>query len=213
MKELDFLPQSFHKAIRQQRQLRRNVMFSIGVLIALGSLHVVNQGRIRSAEACLNTLQSGSQSFENARVLMESLRARKQLLAHRDALLDRLEDATPLDAVMGEITRLMENPMAIRSLEITAQQPKEQPSGNKQPANNNDPSQQQSPGPQSCPFEVRMTAVAANDIEIGKLMGRLSTCPIFENVQMVISRETQQEQLPMREFELMFTVKRVEVQS
>jgi hypothetical protein len=216
MKELDFLPQSFHEAVRQRRQLRRNILSSIGLLIALGSLHVVNQERIRTAEACLSTLHSGSGSFENARLLIDSLRVRKDLLAQRAALLDRLEDGTPLDAIMGEISRLMGDPMAIRTLEITAKRPADQQTGAgspNRPRNTNDQTQQNSAVPIPGPIEVRLTAVAANDMEIGIFLGRLSTCPLFEDIRMVFSQETQDEQQPMREFQLTFTVKRVEIES
>jgi hypothetical protein len=67
--------------------------------------------------------------------------------------------------------------------------------------------------PRSGPIEVRLTAVAADDMEIGIFIGRLSTCPLFEDIRMVFSQETQDEQQPMREFQLTFTVKRVEIES
>lgn len=216
MKELDFLPPSFHKAIWRRRQLRRNIILSFGLLIALVSLHVVNQGRIRSAEACLSTLRSGSGSFQNARQLIDSLHDRKDLLTKQAALLDRLEDGTPLDAIVGEISRLMGNPMAIRSLEINTQRPANEHVGadNPQvPGTANDQTQQLATVPIPGPIEVRLTAVAASDMEIGVFLGRLSTCPLFENIRMVFSQETQDEQQSMREFQLTFTVKRVEIES
>ena len=187
MKELDFLPQSFHEAVRQRRQFRRNILFSIGLLIALGSLHVVNQKRIRTAEACLSTLCSGSGSFQNARQLIDSLRIRKDVLAERAALLNRLEDGAPLDAIMGEISRLMGDPMAIRTLQIETERPADDHAGagNLQGGKTtNDQTPQPSAVPRPGATKVQLTAVAANDMEIGVFLGRLSTCPLFEDIRM-----------------------------
>jgi hypothetical protein len=66
MKELDFLPLSFHQAIARRREHRRNMALSVALVLAMGVLHVVNNQRINSAQASLAALRGASGTFQNA---------------------------------------------------------------------------------------------------------------------------------------------------
>ncbi len=216
MKELDFLPQSFHQAIARRREHRRNVMLSIALVVAMSMLHIVNHRRISSAQAALASLRSASGSFQNARALAESYRARKTVLQQQADLLDRLEDSAPPDAVLAEITRYMTKAMGLRAMQTESRESVPQAVEVRRSRNRSQPEAQEAPEvvtvPHREPTQVRLTGVAASDLEVGVFFGRLSSSPMFDNVQMVFSQETTVDEQPMREFQLTFEVKRIEIQ-
>jgi len=59
------------------------------------------------------------------------------------------------------------------------------------------------------PTRVVLTGVAGTDVQVGVLFGRLAEAPLFHDVKLSFSRETQQAGRQMREFELTFTLQRV----
>ena len=208
MKNLDFLPQQYRDARRTQRQRRSNLRYSLVLAIALFALHVANASRIRSAEAALGALLADGGVWESARAQVNSLQARKEILEKRAALVGELEDNAPLDSVIAEITALLSKSMAIRSLVVQTD------AAIRKDAQKD--AQKDAPGPAGEPgpgrTRVQLVGVAANDVEVGVFFGRLSACPLFEDVNMTFCHETQAADRPMREFELKFAVKRVEIE-
>jgi hypothetical protein len=54
-----------------------------------------------------------------------------------------------------------------------------------------------------------LQGVAPNDVEVGTFFGRLSSCPLLEEVRLSYSREAEKSGRSMREFELKFSIRRV----
>jgi hypothetical protein len=204
MREIDFLPSSFHAIRRRRREMRRNVLMAAGLVLCLGGLHGLNTSRIRSAEASLNLLHSGVEGVQTAQQQLKFLHARTAELSTRADLLARLEDDAPLDAVIGELTGLMSESMSIRSLEVDARPPAAEP---KAPA-----SRQATATPPPPVTRAKLTGVAATDVEVGMFLGKLSSCPIFADVNLEISREARLDGRRLREFEVRFTVRPIEVE-
>jgi hypothetical protein len=192
MKELDFLPRSYHQRLSRRAQTRRNILMCLVLFTAMLSLHGLNLTRIRAAQAALNELHNGSGGWRSARSQFAELESRKALCRRRLDLINRLEDAAPPDAVMGEATRLLAEPMAMTgfSLDATATD-KTAAAG-------------------SIPTRVRIAAVAATDVEVGMFLGKLSACPLFSDVTLSFSRDAHNTGRKMREFEVKFTLRPVE---
>lgn len=215
MKELDFLPLSFHQAIARRREHRRNMALSVALVLAMGVLHVVNNQRINSAQASLAALRGASGAFQNARDLAESYRTRKALLLQQTDLLNRLEDNAPPDAVLAEVTRYMTKAMALRAIEIESHEGRAKSVESSQQRGRGQPEAEEARELIAVPerelTQVRLTGIAATDLEVGVFFGRLSSSPLFDDVQMVFSQETTVHEQPMREFQLTFVVKRIEI--
>ena len=203
MKDLDFLPRQYRDARRRQRRRRSNLRYSLVLAMALLGLHVANASRIRSAEAALGALVADGGVWESARAQVTSFQARKDIRETQGALVSALEDNAPVDSVIAEITALLSKSMAIRSLVV-------QVVPTDAAARKDGPSPAGEPGPGRT--RVQLVGVAANDVEVGVFFGRLSACPLFEEVTMTFCHETQVAERPMREFELKFAVKRVELE-
>ena len=197
MKELDFLPRSFREARRRRHVIRRNTLYSIGLAIALGCLHVINQSEIRSAQASLAATHANNEERNVDQHRLQTLRAREQVLEDRLEWVSRLEDDAPLDAVIAEITRHMDNAMAIRSLVVETT-----------PVGNADPDWTD-PLLDRGPTRVVLDGVAPNDVQVGIFFGRLAECALFDDVKMSFSQEAEEVSRQMREFQLIFTVRRV----
>ncbi len=202
MKELDFLPQSYHDAARRRVEFRRNVFMTLGLVLAMACLHGLNLVRVQSAEAALAALRNGQGGWQSARSLVASLEARKALGQQRLELINRLEDAAPLDAAIGELAGLLTESMAISGLYVNTTVPAAPPA----------PGQAIDREVPSAPATtwVRMTGMAANDVEVGIFLGKLGACPLFSDVTLSFSRDARNAGKRMREFEVKFTLRPVE---
>lgn len=217
MKELDFLPQSYHQAAQRRLQLRRNGLLSLLVAACLLGLHGVNQSRLHSAQAALTSLQAGNKAFDNALKLMSNLTERRKRLSEQANLLDRLEDNAPLDVIAAEITRVMPASMAIRRLETETEPIADKQSshdeGKKRKKKRKDPApEDRADAPQYGPLQVRLTGIAASDMDVGILYGSLSRSELFADLGMEYSREVMAKGHLMREFQLTLLVKRVAIE-
>jgi hypothetical protein len=206
MKELDFLPQSFHEAIRRRWRNRRNLLYTLAVVTGLAVVHGLTQSEIRSAEAALNTFHEGAGLRGSQRARLIALQQVKIGLQSKADLLNQLEDDAPIDAVIAEIDRLMESNMALRDVSIRTVSPPE-PVTPRTPAAGTSPRVGQET--QRGRLEAVLKGVAANDVQVGTFFGRLSSCPLLEEVRLSYSREAQQSGRSMREFELKFAIRRV----
>lgn len=197
MKELDFLPASFHEVLRRRYQTRRNVLYSVALVVALGGIHQVHSSRLRSAQASLVAVQTAHKAHDAQRAHLEALKTKKQTLQNKLALLSQLEDDAPLDAITGEITRLMNDVMGLQSV-LVETSPKD-----KADQQENDPLLDRGT------TRVELVGVAVNDVEMGRFFGRLEECPLFKDVTMSFSREIRQAGREMTNFKFGFSVKRV----
>jgi len=199
MKDIDFLPKSFHERIRQQRQRHRNMIYTVVLMVMLGGLHFLNSDRLQSVEASLKGLQKRHEDMLAYQAQINSLKIHKENLSSKLRLINRLEDNAPLDAVIGEITRLMGDTMSLQLLTIKTL-PYKTPAGEKTDGHIN-------PLLDRGDTEVELIGVAADDIEVGMFYGKLSACPVFEKVSMSYSRQTEMAGRLMRSFALKFKVK------
>ncbi len=206
MKELDFLPQSFHEAIRRRRRTRRNLVYSLAVVTALAVLNGLMRSEIRTAEAALSTFREGSGLRGTQRARLVALKQVRASLRTRAELLSRLDDDAPVDAVIAEIRRQMNPGMALRSISIRSGGGETvQPPG---VAAAVPPLVTGSP-PVNGGMEGVLQGVAPSDVDVGTFFGRLSSSPLLEEVRLSYSREAQQSGRSMREFELKFRIRRV----
>ncbi len=199
MKEIDFLPQWHRDTVRYRQLARRNVCLAVLMVAALSCLHLSNASGIRSASAALAALDLGQQESMQNQARLTSLQIRKERLQEQSKVIGRLEDDAPLDAVIGEISHLLGDSMAIRGITLeTAPQPVPEP-------------QDETPDPV---FERRTTRVtvagmAATDLDVGIFYGKLTSCPLFGDVEMLYSRQKVDSGRQVRLFELSFTVQPV----
>lgn len=213
MKEIDFLPHSYHQAVRRRTERRRNLLMCVGLALAMICLHGLNVTRIRSAEAALSAMRNGSGAWQSAQARLSALEKQKASLRERLDLISRLEDAAPLNAAIGEIAGLMTGSMAIRELSVETASPD---AAGRSSVPLSPQTAAQTGGVVkagiSSPTEtrVRMTGVAATDVEVGIFLGKMGACPLFSNVTLGYSREERAAGRKMREFEVSCTIRPVE---
>jgi len=118
MKELDFLPESFHQARRRSRLMRRNALYSLALAAAFASVHAINASHLRSARAGLARLRTDARATALHRRRLQALHASRHTLADRLHLVTRLDDDAPLDLVLAEVAAHMNDAIAIRSLQV-----------------------------------------------------------------------------------------------
>ena len=197
MKNLDFLPARFHQAVRRRQLNRKNTLLSIVLAIGLVGLYTMNDSRLRSAQAALQTLQADDALRAQQRARLEVLTVRKQILSQREAVIADLDDDAPCDAVLAEISRLLSDEMAVRSLSLEIQTIV--PEGKEEI----DPVRDRGP------TRLVLRGEARSDVQVGIFVGKLSACPLFDELQLKFLRAAESSGALERAFELAFTVKRV----
>jgi len=195
MKEIDFLPADFHEALRGRRQTRRNTLYLIALVLALGCLHLVNDTRLRAAEACLSALRSTGVEKRVQRDRLAGLRRARQSLERRRDLIGRLDDGRPVDAVIAEVSRLTSGSAAVRSLLIEAG------TGEARVKEEADPVFAYGR------LEVVLVGAAATEVDVGILWGRLLESPLFEQITLGFSRQRREGGGQPFEFEFRFAVR------
>ncbi|MBP7937453.1 MAG: hypothetical protein KA354_22650 [Phycisphaerae bacterium] len=219
MKELDFLPPSYHLANAHRREWRRNLVLSLLAIASLAGLHQVNDGRIRTATADLQAIDAGIGSVQHARDKLTALSERKSRLSRQAALAADLRDQAPLDAVVAEITAMLNNSIVLRAIEINTRPPGEYPL---RPLHSPDPPASvtgagtetrdtaRSSAARYGPLQVLMTGIAGSDMEVGMFYGRLSSSSRVTDLHMNYTRETELCGRHMREFEISLVIRPVE---
>jgi hypothetical protein len=198
--ELDFLPQSYHEGLRRREQTRRNVLLCVGLGLAMISLHGLSLVRINAAQAELTSLRNGTGGWQSARDQLAMFKNRRDACYRQLDLIDGLEDAAPLDAAIGEATRLLSESMALTTVQVDAGTVEEPQAGT--------PDTPTASIPRAT--RVRLVGVAATDVEVGIFLGKLSACPVFSDVTLSYSRDARSSGRKMREFEVKFTLRPVE---
>lgn len=201
MKNLDFLPASFHRQRRRRHQRRRHTLYTVAVVLCLGSLHVVNTTRIRSAEAALQEFRQLDAGRESSRRQLVELRKRRDMLGQRMEIVNHLDDDAPINAIVAEITRHVDDNMALQSLSVELTTPVSEKGHSADPVFDHGRTR------------VVLRGVAAHDVQVGAFFGRLGQSPLFEKVELSFSRQTEKADRLMREFQLVFLVKRITLES
>jgi hypothetical protein len=151
-------------------------------------------------------LENGSGGWRSARDQLAELEQKRALYQQQAALVSKLDDAAPLDAAIGEVSRLLNESMAIRSLTVESAGPPA--AGTANPAG---------PGPAPAAAAVQpppvtracLIGVAATDVDVGIFLGKLGACPLFGEVSMSYTRPSRAAGRLMREFEVKFIIKPV----
>lgn len=201
MKEIDFLPQSYHEANRRRNHNRRNLLYCFAVFTILAVMHGLTASQIRSAEAALNVMRSGANLRGTQRARIDGLKRIRSVLQSNAEVVNELVDDAPMDAVIAEINRLMGPTTAFRSVSIRPVSEPDAPSKSEK--------KEIDPVRQHGRTEGVLVGVAANDVEVGTFFGRLSSCPLLNDVRLSYSHETELSGRSMREFELKFAIRRV----
>lgn len=211
MKEFDFLPDSYHAAIRRRRQSRRNLIWTLGLAVAMGLLHFSTESRIRTASASLTAMRQSETTGVSQRARRDALKLQCDKLQHRMDLVSQLDDDAPMDAAVGEIVRLMGDAMAMRWLSIETDAPAASTAQAAAAPEKANPAEKRDSDPvlDRGTTWVHLTGVAPNDIEVGIFFGRLTSCPLFKQVEMEFSRQIEDQGRQMREFEMKFSLRHV----
>jgi Tfp pilus assembly protein PilN len=196
MKELDFLPASFHEAARRRCRRRRNFKYILGVTMALAGLHFVNETRIQRSEAALIRLQAGDSTRDVRRQHLQELAKEEKKLARELELISQIDDDAPTSVVIAEIVRLMDEAMGITNLHLETVEPETE-------------GKTASTGPALT--TVTLEGVTTSDIHVGQFEGRLSESRLFEDVKLHYSRGSERSGRKMREFKLTLSVRRVTI--
>lgn len=200
MKDIDFLPLKYHETVHRRRENRKNALLCALLVMAFGGLHLMNASRIRTTEAALNVLRAGDQSRYAEIQRLRELQTRRQTLQEQEALLERLDDDAPVDAVLAELTRLMPKGMRVKALSIKVE-----------PVQVVDPKTAPDPVLDRDATRGSLTGLAVSDVEVGIFFGKLSASPLFGEVSLAFSRDAGPQHPGAREFELGFRVLRVTV--
>lgn len=184
MKQIDFLPTAFHEVRRRRRRARHDVLCCLATAVVLLTLHEVAQTGIRKAEASLTGLRS-TRDRQSIQQRVRQLQQDRSALRAQAALLDRIDSGIRLHELLSEVTRTAAAPTQLTSLSI-------------------EPSRQ---GDTADPVRLVLGGVAASDLDVGVLCGRLSSSSMFDEVLVRYSRPAPQGKPLAREFEMTCTVR------
>jgi hypothetical protein len=188
MKELDFIHSSFRETAQRRRRTQRNTRYLVGLVFALGCLHILGVSRMRSSEATLAAFRTGD---EARHLQLGAIDAKTNVLEGKLEMMSQIDDDAPLDACSRR-SASTDEPIAIAADSTVSPCPA---------------TDRTTPGPGN----HGSAWLAATDVQVGVLLGRLTESPLFDDVRMRFSRQAEVDGREMREFELKFKVRRVAI--
>lgn len=203
MKNVDLLPQRYVDRLTRRRYRRRNLLWSLTVLGALGLLYLMTDARIRAASARLAEYQEEQELQERTQTRWEALRYRKAELQRQSDVIDRVDDDAPVDLVMAELSGFLNEAMAIRAIELERVED--------DTAHLAALAEQDASESTRTVTRVRLEGVAPSDVDIGMFYGKLSASPLFEKVELRYTRERVEANRVMRAFEVCFRIVAINV--
>lgn len=192
MKELDFLPESYHVSRLRRQRTRRHVLYSLAVAAGFLALHFSNLTHIRASEAALIHLRSSDPVLAAQEEKIAALQSRRVQLVRRSKLIRELKGDAPMSQVVTELSHQLDEPLAISRIEIESIRDEGKRTG-------------VPPG-----TWVRMTGVAATDVQVGTLLGRLMASELFDQVELDHTRQSIRDGHAVREFQMHFRVRPIE---
>jgi hypothetical protein len=177
MKEVDFLPQWYQEGRRRQSSVKRQYV-ALAVLFLI--MVVWNAFAVRSASLASAELSRDEQQAKEAeRICYQFDHLVRQVKDCREGLCEMraLEGQLDLAAVLAELSTLIDGPLALESLEVTAERASE-PGGT-------DPNAWVG-GPVR--FPVVMKGLAQDAPAVAEVLRRIEASECFRQVNLVISR-------------------------
>lgn len=201
--QLSFLPDDY---LERKAQRRTNVICAVLaaiVMAAIGSAFSLTERMNQAAQQKHAAIEQEYADAAKQIQLVQDMQAKQSRMARQAELAASLLEKIPRSIILAEITNAL--PRGVSLLELNMDCKKKNSTAPTVTVNNltgqtftnapaPSPTGTQMPEPIVYDVQVRVTGIAANDIEVAEFIRRLSISPLFSDVNLIISDEFTQDQ-------------------
>jgi Tfp pilus assembly protein PilN len=208
---LDFLPDDYVAARNRARANRL-----CGALLAIVIVSVA--GAFGYAEMSLKSLRAEHETVtadfdrESARLAqLDTLRTQQQSVARRAMLAEALVEGTTRTALLGELTSLLPDGTSLFDLTLASKvrervKTAEEILAEKQATRSTKPTPA-IPQPKHYDVSLKLAGLAYTDVQVAQFISRLGRSPLFDDVNLLVSREFSYDGQLLRRFEVEMAVR------
>ncbi|MGA2230071.1 MAG: PilN domain-containing protein [Tepidisphaeraceae bacterium] len=198
--QLSFLPEDY---LARKAQRRTNVICAILsgiVMAAIGSAFSLTEKMSRQADA--EHARVDQEYADAAREIeqVQLVEQKQRKMARQAELASSLLEKIPRSNILAEITNAVpDNVTLVEFSLISNRKSSPAPAPVQNGKNNTEP-----PAPEPIAYDVnlRVTGVAANDVQVAEFIRNLSQSPLFTDVNLIISDELTVENEKVRHFQV-----------
>jgi hypothetical protein len=202
MRELEFLPDWYHRARRSKRIVVLEVWVLLIVAVGLGTWTFLARGNLRAKETMV-TLRQGQldQTHSEEKMLTEQLSLREEL-RDREQIIASLGFPVDMTRLLQTLDSVMPKEMSMTDFDCNIEETQKQQTTAIAAA----PSQQP-PTPQyDRRLKVKLVAVAPSDVDLANFLAGLTDVPFFDQVGVTYSHYKSDQGHVFREFEVTFSM-------
>jgi Tfp pilus assembly protein PilN len=203
--QLSFLPEDY---LDRKAQRRTNVICAILaaiVMIAIGSAFTFTERMMQTAQRRHAVVEQRYAQAAQEITEVRDMEEKQRKMAHQAELAASLLEKIPRSIILAEVTNCLPVSVYLVNFDLASQRVHMAPP----PApKNNDGKKAPPPPPEPITYDVtlRLTGIAANDLQVAQFIRNLSHCPLFSDVNLIISDQTTRDHQPVRHFEIVMSL-------
>lgn len=181
MSRIDFTPQWYRNELHSVRNRRRRIAFVGVIFLLMVSWFVINEGRIRSAQAMLHETETNSQQSQLLSARLQSIRSEKQKLQRQLAHYEALLNHVPPSVVLAEISHRIPDQASLKDFRL-APVSADRASNRKRASRHSPPrrvSGARGSAPAHCRMKATITAHAAGSETMFRFVRNLKESALF----------------------------------
>ena len=198
--QLSFLPEDYLERKARRRANAICATLFVVVMAAIGSAFTLSDRSLRDIEAQRNKVEAEYTEAAKRIKEVQSMKDKQQRMARQAELTDSLLERVPRSYLLAEVTNSMPTGVSLldfglesraRSVPVIAPTTKfgEKKAKRKSAEKKNE--EPTAPPPKQYDVTMRITGIAANDVQVAQFITRLNTSILMRDVNLLISDEFQ----------------------
>jgi Tfp pilus assembly protein PilN len=200
--QLSFLPDDYLARKARRRANAVCAALFVIVMVAIGSAFTLSDRSLKDIEARRNAVETEYNEAAKRIKEVQSMKDKQQRMARQAELTDSLLERVPRSYLLAEITNSMPSGVSLldlgldsraRNVATAAKSKFEEKKASRKTTGDKkaEPEVAVAPAPKQYDVSLRVTGIAANDVQVAQFISKLNGSSLLRDVNLVISDEFQ----------------------
>lgn len=213
MLNINFVPDDY---VQKRESVRANVMYLILfliVMIGLGGTFMVLKVRQKAIATQVSVVAEKMEKAQKDIAQLEDLQAKRKQMMKAALMTAELIEPAPRTVILAELTNSLPGGVSLRNVKLVEKESAANSKAAAKPASYDQANAAKSgaaaaPEKSSSTTSIEINGLAPSDIQVAGYIAQLNNSMLFDNVELVLSKETIRDDIAFREFKLTAIIKK-----